>query len=381
MNSLIESIKSRAYKLDFDDIGFCEAKITKEVSKHLKEFVLEGRHGSMNWIADTLDRRSDPKNMWKNAKTAIIIGSNYGPKSNPLKKLKNKKAGNISVYAQNKDYHKIIKGRLKNLAGWIVSKTKGEVKVFVDTAPLMEKPLAEAAGIGWIGKHTNLVSPNFGSWLFLGVILIDVNILDYTNSSNDSKCGTCSKCLDICPTNAFLSPYKLDARKCISYLTIENNGNIPREFRKVIKNRIYGCDDCLAVCPWNKFAKKSNNISFVAREDLKKPSLKSLSLLSDLEFRSLFSGSPIKRIGRNKFIRNVVIAIGNSSDKSLIKTIRILLNDDSALVRVASVWALSMLSQKVFLDEIDKRIKYEKNKTVINEWLESKEEIIRNSKG
>jgi epoxyqueuosine reductase len=335
----------------------------------------------MNWIADTLDRRSDPKNMWKNAKTAIIIGSNYGPKSNPLKKLKNKKAGNISVYAQNKDYHKIIKGRLKNLAGWIVSKTKGEVKVFVDTAPLMEKPLAEAAGIGWIGKHTNLVSPNFGSWLFLGVILIDVNILDYTNSSNDSKCGTCSKCLDICPTNAFLSPYKLDARKCISYLTIENNGNIPREFRKVIKNRIYGCDDCLAVCPWNKFAKKSNNISFVAREDLKKPSLKSLSLLSDLEFRSLFSGSPIKRIGRNKFIRNVVIAIGNSSDKSLIKTIRILLNDDSALVRVASVWALSMLSQKVFLDEIDKRIKYEKNKTVINEWLESKEEIIRNSKG
>ena len=381
MDSLIESIKSRAYKLDFDDIGFCEAKITKEVSKHLKEFVLEGRHGSMNWIADTLDRRSDPKNMWKNAKTAIIIGSNYGPKSNPLKKLKNKKAGNISVYAQNKDYHKIIKGRLKNLASWIVSKTKGEVKVFVDTAPLMEKPLAEAAGIGWIGKHTNLVSPNFGSWLFLGVILIDVNILDYTNSSNDSKCGTCSKCLDICPTNAFLSPYKLDARKCISYLTIENNGNIPREFRKVIKNRIYGCDDCLAVCPWNKFAKKSNNISFVAREDLKKPSLKSLSLLSDLEFRSLFSGSPIKRIGRNKFIRNVVIAIGNSSDKSLIKTIRILLNDDSALVRVASVWALSMLSQKVFLDEIDKRIKYEKNKTVINEWLESKEEIIRNSKG
>jgi len=381
MNSLIESIKSRAYKLDFDDIGFCEAKITKEVSKHLKEFVLEGRHGSMNWIADTLDRRSNPKNMWKNAKTAIILGSNYGPNFNPLTKLKNKNLGNISVYAQNKDYHKIIKGRLKNLAGWIVSKTKGEVKVFVDTAPLMEKPLAEAAGIGWIGKHTNLVSPNFGSWLFLGVILIDVNILDYTNSSNDSKCGTCSKCLDICPTNAFLSPYKLDARKCISYLTIENNGNIPREFRKVIKNRIYGCDDCLAVCPWNKFAKKSNNISFVARDDLKKPSLKSLSLLSDLEFRSLFSGSPIKRIGRNKFIRNVVIAIGNSSDKSLIKTIRILLNDDSALVRVASVWALSMLSQKVFLDEIDKRIKYEKNKTVINEWLESKEEIIRNSKG
>jgi epoxyqueuosine reductase len=381
MDSLIESIKSRAYKLDFDDIGFCEANITKEVSKHLKEFVLEGRHGSMNWIADTLDRRSNPKNMWKKAKTAIILGSNYGPNSSPLKKLKNKNCGNISVYAQNKDYHKIIKGRLKNLAGWIVSKTKGEVKVFVDTAPLMEKPLAEAAGIGWIGKHTNLVSPNFGSWLFLGVILIDVNILNNASSPNNNKCGTCSKCIDICPTNAFLSPYKLDARKCISYLTIENKGHIPREFRKVIKNRIYGCDDCLAVCPWNKFAQKSNNISFIAREDLKKPSLKSLLLLSDSEFRSLFAGSPIKRIGRNQFIRNVLIAIGNSSDKSLIKTIKILLNDNSILVRVASVWALSMLSKKVFLDEIDKRIKYEKNKIVINEWLESKEEIIRNSKG
>ncbi len=381
MDSLIESIKSRAYKLDFDDIGFCEAKITKEASKHLKEFVLEGRHGSMNWIADTLDRRSNPKNMWKNAKTAIILGSNYGPNSNPLKKLKNKNLGNISAYAQNKDYHKIIKGRLKNLAGWIVSKTKGEVKVFVDTAPLMEKPLAESAGIGWVGKHTNLVSPDFGSWLFLGVILIDINILDNNNSSNNNKCGTCSKCLDICPTNAFISPYKLDARKCISYLTIENKGHIPREFRKIIKNRIYGCDDCLAVCPWNKFAKKSNNISFIARENLKKPTLKSLSLLSDLDFRLLFSGSPIKRIGRNQFIRNVLIAIGNSSDKSLIKNVKILLNDNSILVRVASVWALSVLSKHAFMSEVDHRLINEKNEEVINEWLESKEEIIRNSKG
>ena len=227
-------------------------------------------------------------------------------------------------------------------------------------------------------KSSNSFSAGLNNLIFKKKI--DVNILNNPSPPNN-KCGTCSKCLDICPTNAFLSPYKLDARKCISYLTIENKGHIPREFRKVIKNRIYGCDDCLAVCPWNKFAKKSNNISFIAREDLKKPSLKSLSLLSDLEFRFLFAGSPIKRIGRNQFIRNVVIAIGNSSDKSLIKTIKILLNDNSILVRVASVWALSMLSKKVFMDEIDKRIKHEKNKVVINEWLESKEEIISNSIG
>ncbi len=375
MSSLIESIKSRAYKLEFDDIGFCKAKIPKELSNHLKEFVSEGRHGSMNWLSDTLERRLQPQNMWKEAKTAIILGTNYGPKNNPLNKLKNKSSGNISVYAQNKDYHKIIKGKLKNLASWIVSKTHGEIKVFVDTAPLMEKPLAEAAGIGWQGKHTNLVSSNFGSWLFLGIILIDADLQDIENKTKENNCGTCTKCIDVCPTNAFISPYKLDARKCISYLTIENGSHIPRKFRKLIGNRIYGCDDCLAICPWNKFAQKTKNISFTPREDLKTPTLESLSLLTDNEFRTLFSGSPIKRIGRNRFIRNVLIAIGNSSDRSLIGCTIRLLDDNSSLVRVASIWALSRLSRKSFFIEIDKRINIEKNKEVINEWLQSKEDI------
>ena len=223
----------------------------------------------MNWLSDTLERRLQPQNMWKEAKTAIILGTNYGPKNNPLNKLKNKSSGNISIYAQNKDYHKIIKGKLKNLASWIVSKTQGEIKVFVDTAPLMEKPLAEAAGLGWQGKHTNLVSYNFGSWLFLGIILIDADLQDIENKTKENNCGTCTKCIDVCPTDAFISPYKLDARKCISYLTIENGSHIPREFRKLIGNRIYGCDDCLAICPWNKFAQKTKNISFIPREGFK----------------------------------------------------------------------------------------------------------------
>ena len=375
MSSLIESIKSRAYKLEFDDIGFCKAKIPKELSNHLKEFVFEGRHGSMNWLSDTLDRRLQPQNMWKEAKTAIILGTNYGPKNNPLNKLKNKSSGNISIYAQNKDYHKIIKGKLKNLASWIVSKTHGEVKVFVDTAPLMEKPLAEAAGLGWQGKHTNLVSSNFWKLAFLGVILIDADLQDIENKTKENNCGTCTKCIDVCPTDAFISPYKLDARKCISYLTIENGGHIPREFRKLIGNRIYGCDDCLAICPWNKFAQKTKIMSFMPRKDLKTPTLKSLSLLTDAEFRMLFSGSPIKRIGRNRFIRNVLIAIGNSSDRSLINCTIRLLDDNSSLVRVASIWALSRLSKKSFLLESDKRINIEKNKEVINEWLQSKKDI------
>jgi epoxyqueuosine reductase len=313
--------------------------------------------------------------MWQSAQTAIVLGVNYGPEKNPLQSLNNKSIGNISVYAQNKDYHKWIKGKLKNLAGWIVSKTKGQVKVFVDTAPLMEKPLAEISGIGWIGKHTNLVSRDFGSWLFLGVILLEVNIINKKNKAYISKCGTCSKCLDICPTKAFVSPYKLDASKCISYLTIEHKTHIPREFRGLIGNRIYGCDDCLAICPWNKYAKKSNNMSFIPREDLKKPLLKTLALFSDAQFRIFFSGSPIKRIGRNQFIRNILIAMGNYSDQSLTKIITTLLDDISPLVRLAAVWALSKTCKDSFLSEINKRIDKENDKEVINEWLESKKEI------
>ncbi len=375
MKNLLEQIKGKALELDFDAIGFCEPDFPDEVTKHLYEFVDNGRHGSMNWIAETVDRRSNPKNMWQSAQTAIVLGVNYGPEKNPLQSLNNKSIGNISVYAQNKDYHKWIKGRLKNLAGWIVSKTKGQVKVFVDTAPLMEKPLAEISEIGWIGKHTNLVSRDFGSWLFLGVILLDLNILNEKNKIQKSNCGTCSACLDICPTKAFVAPYKLDASKCISYLTIEHKTHIPREFRGLIGNRIYGCDDCLAICPWNKYAKKSNNMSFIAREDLKKPSLEKLSFFTDEDFRKYFSGSPIKRIGRDQFVRNVLISMGNSADQSLIKTIINLLDDDSPIVRLASVWALGQICKDAFLLEMNTRINKEKEQEVINEWLESKKEI------
>ena len=375
MNNLLEKIKNKAHDLNFHSIGFCQANLSKDIAKHLKEFVCEGRHGSMQWLADTIERRSHPKNMWRSAQTAIILGSNYGPEKNPLNNLKLKNIGNISVYAQNKDYHKWIKGRLKKLAGWIISKTKGDVKVFVDTAPLMEKPLAEAAGIGWLGKHTNLVSRDYGSWLFLGVILLDTNLIKNKDKNYQNLCGTCSKCLDICPTNAFISPYKLDARKCISYLTIEHKDHIPRKFRNLIGNRIYGCDDCLAICPWNKYAKKSNNLSFLPREDLKYPSLHKLSTFSDAQFRKFFSGSPIKRIGRNQFVRNILISIGNSSDKSLLTDVIRLLDDNSSLVRLASVWALYKLCPQSFLIEINKRIDEENDKQVVNEWLESKNEV------
>jgi epoxyqueuosine reductase len=329
----------------------------------------------MNWLAETSYRRSHPRNMWKSAMTAIVLGCNYGPENNPLEVLHNKNIGNISVYAQNKDYHKWVKGRLKNLAGWLVSKTKGQVKVFVDTAPLMEKPLAEISKIGWVGKHTNLVSRDFGSWLFLGVILLDLDIIHEKNKIQKSNCGTCSQCIDICPTKAFVAPYKLDANKCISYLTIEHKTHIPREFRSLIGNRIYGCDDCLAVCPWNKYAKISNNMSFIPREYLKKPSLESLSLLSDEDFRKYFSGSPIKRIGRNQFIRNVLIAMGNSSNKSLVKNIISLLGDSSSIVRLSAVWALGRLCKNSFFLEMNKRIKEENEQEIINEWLETEKEI------
>ena len=375
MSNLHEQIKSKALELEFDAIGFCEADFPESVTKHLHEFIDKGRHGSMNWLAETSYRRSHPRNMWKSAMTAIVLGCNYGPKNNPLEVLHNKNIGNISVYAQNKDYHKWVKGRLKNLAGWLVSKTKGQVKVFVDTAPLMEKPLAEISKIGWVGKHTNLVSRDFGSWLFLGVILLDLDIIHEKNKIQKSNCGTCSQCIDICPTKAFVAPYKLDANKCISYLTIEHKTHIPREFRALIGNRIYGCDDCLAVCPWNKYAKISNNMSFIPREDLKKPSLESLSLLSDEDFRKYFSGSPIKRIGRNQFIRNVLIAIGNSSNKSLVKNIINLLEDNSSIVRLSAVWALGQLCKNSFFLEMNKRVKEEKEQEVINEWLETEKEI------
>jgi epoxyqueuosine reductase len=279
--------------------------------------------------------------MWDGARSAIVLGMNYGPEVDPLAVLGEPTRAAISVYAQGDDYHDLIKSRLKALGRWMQARFGGELKVFVDTAPLLEKPLAEQAGLGWQGKHTNLVSREFGSWLFLGSILTTLELAP--DPVDPTTCGTCRACLDVCPTKAFPAPYQLDARRCISYLTIELKGPIPHEFRKALGNRIYGCDDCLAVCPWNKFAQVSTELKLHAREALKAPALADLVRLDDAQFRGLFSKSPVKRIGRDRFVRNVLYAIGNSGDEGLAPEAQRLLDDPSPLVRGAAVWALSRL--------------------------------------
>ena len=319
---------AKEFKFDICKITSTDLPINTDV--RLKEFIDFGFHGEMNWLADSYERRKSPLNLWEEAKSAIILGLNYGPKNNPLEKINKKDLGNISVYAQGKDYHKIIKGRLKLFSSKLISRLakakETKIKVFVDTAPLMEKPLAEKAGLGWQGKHTNLVSRDFGSWLFLGVILVNRSFEFDTQEKN--YCGSCTKCLDICPTDAFYGENKLDASKCISYLTIEHKNVIPKQFRSAIGNRIFGCDDCLAICPWNKYAKKTKEIQF--NENKYNFNLNELLKLSDQEFRKKFSGSPIKRIGRDRFLRNCCIAAGNSKNKSLIPLlVNLLLKDTS----------------------------------------------------
>ena len=291
---------------------------------------------------------------------------NYGPDRDPRDLLEKRDRGAISVYAQNRDYHDVIKGRLKEIAGRIVARTGGDVKVFVDTAPVMEKPLAEAAGIGWQGKHSNLVSREFGSWLFLGSIFTTAEI--EPDTAEEDHCGSCRACLDACPTDAFPAPYRLDARRCISYLTIENKGPIPHEFREAIGNRIYGCDDCLAACPWNKFARQASEAKLAARDDLREPKLAELLALDDAAFRTLFSGSPVKRIGRDRFLRNVLIAAGNSGDSSLVAPCRTLLDDASPLVRGAAVWALSRLLPQAEFKRLAASARTESDASVQAEW-------------
>jgi epoxyqueuosine reductase len=295
----------------------------------------------MAWMAETLERRSHPNAMWPEGRSLIMLGVNYGPDENPLDGLEARTSGLVSVYARGDDYHEVLKARLKALARWLVEETGCELKVFVDTAPLMEKPLAAAAGLGWQGKHTNLVSRDFGSWLFLGAVMTTLDIPP--DSPERDHCGSCTACLSACPTDAFPRPYALDARRCISYLTIEHKGPIPREFRKAMGNRIYGCDDCLAVCPWNKFAETGRNMKLAAREHLKRPALAELARLDDAAFRALFTRSPVKRIGRDRFVRNVLVAIGNSGDPALAAVAGDLLADPSPVVRGAAVWALRQL--------------------------------------
>ncbi|MCK1699410.1 tRNA epoxyqueuosine(34) reductase QueG [Bradyrhizobium sp. 144] len=340
------ALANEARALGFDCIGITEPGTIESAGKHFLEFIASGGHGDMDWLAAQPERRVDPRGLWQDVRSVIMLGVNYGPDQDPLAILQRRTRAAISVYAQGDDYHDLIKKRLKALARWLVATATCEVKpcevkVFVDTAAVMEKPLAQAAHLGWQGKHTNLVSREFGSWLFLGAIYTTLELP--RDDAEIDHCGSCRACLDICPTAAFPAPYRLDARRCISYLTIENKGPIPREFRKSIGNRIYGCDDCLAACPWNKFAQEGREAKLAARDALRAPGLAELARLDDAAFRALFTKSPVKRIGRDRFLRNVLIAIGNSGDAALADEARRLLEDESALVRGAAVWALGQL--------------------------------------
>jgi epoxyqueuosine reductase len=361
------ALTREAQTLGFDCIGITEPGTIDNAGKHFLEFIASGGHGDMDWLAAQPERRIDPRGLWHDVRSVIMLGVNYGPDQDPLAILAQRTRAAISVYAQGDDYHDLIKKRLKALARWLVATAPSEVKVFVDTAAVMEKPLAQTAGLGWQGKHTNLVSREFGSWLFLGAIYTTLE-LPRDNAEID-HCGSCRACLDICPTAAFPAPYRLDARRCISYLTIENKGPIPREFRRAIGNRIYGCDDCLAACPWNKFAQEGREAKLAARDELRAPTLAELARLDDAAFRALFTKSPVKRIGRDRFLRNVLIAIGNSGDAALAEEARRLLGDESALVRGAAVWALGQLvARNDFAESRASAIASEHDESVRDEW-------------
>ena len=336
-----DEIRRRAAGLGFEVCRFTGLDAPWPATARLQAFLEAGRQGDMDWMATTADRRAHPRSLWPDARSAVVLGLNYGPEADPLEGLALRDRGLISVYAQGEDYHDVIKGRLKQLGGWMASRTGAGLKVFVDTAPLMEKPLAQQAGLGWQGKHTNLVSRDFGSWLFLGVILTEAILTP--DAPETDHCGQCRACLDACPTAAFPAPYQLDARRCVSYLTIEHRGPVDPELRPGLGNRIYGCDDCLAVCPWNKFAQAGREQRLAARDDLAAPALAELAGLDDAAFRARFARSPVKRTGRDRFLRNVLYAIGNSGDPALVPAARARLEDASPLVRGAAVWALGRL--------------------------------------
>jgi epoxyqueuosine reductase len=335
-------------------------------AERLREFLAAGAHGDMAWMAANAERRGNPRAMWQDVRSIVMLGINYGPDEDPLAVLKDRTRGDISVYARGDDYHELIKPRLKQLGRWLIENGGGDIKVFVDTAAVMEKPLAAAAGLGWQGKHTNLVSRQLGSWLFLGAIFTTLDLPP--DAPESDHCGHCRACLDVCPTAAFPAPYRLDARRCISYLTIEHKGAIPREFRPLIGNRIYGCDDCLAVCPWNKFAQRGREMKLAARDSLRAPRLADLARLDDAGFRALFAKSAVKRIGRARFVRNVLIAIGNSGDATLASEAERLIGDASPLVRGAAIWALGRLDRARLKRAAAARSAVESDSDVIAEW-------------
>ncbi|MER0239722.1 tRNA epoxyqueuosine(34) reductase QueG [Fulvimarina sp. MAC8] len=374
VSSRLKSILER----DADRLGFCAVGVASAdqdglAGGRLEEFVEAGRHGTMGWMPETLERRRSAKSLWPDAKSILVLAMNYGPDEDPLAVLDQPDRGGISVYARHRDYHDVIKGKLKELAGRLVAEGRKaglgdhDAKVFVDTAPVMEKPLGAMAGLGWQGKHTNLLSRDFGSWLFLGSIFTTLDLP--VDEPVSDRCGSCSACLDICPTDAFPAPYQLDARLCISYLTIETKRPIPRDLRPKMGNRIYGCDDCLAVCPWNKFAKQASEAKLIARDDLKAPHLHDLLSLDDKAFRALFSGSPIKRIGRDKFVSNCLIAAGNSGDRSFLPRIAQLMHDPAAIVRAMAIWAFGRLADESDVLQAARAAQdRETDETVQDEW-------------
>jgi epoxyqueuosine reductase len=373
-----EAIRDRALACGFDAVGFAEAHLDAEARAGLGEFIARGYHGDMGWLAGTAARRGDPRALWPEARTVIVLGVNYAPEDDPLALAERPDRGAVSVYARGRDYHDTLKRRLKALAHWIEERWPGALKLFVDTAPVMEKPLAERAGLGWQGKHTNLVSRQFGSWLFLGEIYLSLEL--EPDAAERDHCGSCQRCLDVCPTAAFPAPHRLDARRCISYLTIEHKGMIPLELRPLIGNRIYGCDDCLAVCPWNKFAQAATEPDFLPRAELTAPRLAELAALDNAAFRKLFAGSPVKRTGRDRFVRNVLIAIGNATPGApeLTAVACRCLDDVSPLVRATAVWALARLAPTQCAAERLDRLIREEDPLVRTEW---EREISGSAKG
>ena len=352
--------------LGFDACRFAPADLDSNVGERLSQAVADGHHAGMDWMEETLERRRHPRAMWKDARSAIVLGTRYTPLSDPLETARRGSHANVSVYARGRDYHDVIKGRLKTLASKVVSVGGGDIKVFVDTAPLMEKPLAERAGLGWQGKHTNLVSREHGSWLLLGTILTTLDLPP--DEPGHDACGTCRLCQDVCPTDAFPQPYRLDARRCISYLTIEHHGPIPKPFRAAMGNRVFGCDDCLAVCPWNKFAERGAANRIAETEDWCDPPLVEMLALDDTAFRARFRGSPVKRTGRDRFLRNCAVAAGNSGDASLAEPLERLTRDDASVVRGAAAWGLRRLAPERAVRIRDAMLARERDPEVRAEW-------------
>jgi epoxyqueuosine reductase len=369
--SLTQLLAADAQALGLDCLGIARLSGTHASvnGEHLRAFLADGRHGDMAWIAETEERRADPRVLWPEARSAILIGHSYAPASNPLEALEDTSRAVISVYARGRDYHDVLKGKIRQLARRFAEVSGSDVKIFVDTAPLMEKPLAAQAGLGWQGKHTNLVSREHGSWLFLGAILTTAE-LDPDTPERD-HCGSCRRCLDVCPTAAFPAPYQLDARRCLAYLSIEHQGQIPLAFREPMANRVFGCDDCLAVCPWNKFAEASREVKYHARIEPGNPLISELLGLDDAAFRTRFAGTPVKRTGRDRVVRNALVAAGNSGDDTLLPIVESCLSDGSALVRGMAVWALRRLADPDHIAGLKAaHLERESDAQVAAEWVQ-----------